>query len=776
MRHLSRLGLVLILLLLGASAFADGLLIPGPWIAPPTTTPLDLPYFTIKYHHVTMTVTDQVATTSVDQVFVNESGREQEATYIFPLPSGAVVQKFTLIADGQEVNAQLLTKEEAQRIYENIVRARRDPALLTYAGHDAYQAKIYPIPAGGSRRIQLSYSQVLPYDAGLVTYLYPLSTEKFSPRPLEEATFVGDIYSQQPIGSVYSPTHTISCNRLSDTHVRVSWEENNTRPDRDLLLYYTVAKDPVGLSLVTFKEPNKDGFFLLLAAPTMEQTGAQAMPKQVVFVMDVSGSMAGEKIKQVQDALTYCVNSLHPQDKFDIIAFNDQIQDFAGGLVPATQEQVQKAGQFIAGMEARGGTDIDTALTAALKYRQPGMPSYLVFLTDGQPTVGETDTEKIVAHIRTEIAAVRTPTRLFDWGVGYDVNVPFLDKLAYENNGLSTFVRPSENIETKVSSFFAKISQPVLADVQIDFGTAQVYDAYPRQLPDLFYGSQVEVFGRYKAASAGPATIRLTGTMGGGSKTFELPCDFPEVKAGCDYIASLWASRRIGYLLDAIRLNGPNKELIDEVVHLSLEYGILTEYTAFLAQEPATPPSYAGAIPVPYRAGGAAPSPQVVAGAVASSGMVAGAAGGMGGGYGGNAGPVSAPAPAPVQMAWSQNAQNMQQQTGLGATNTYVDSSGTVQRIANIQNVGQRGYIQRKGRWEDTRYQADMKIALQVQAYSEAYFQLSRAFPDLNQQMSVGDHVLVILNNQAVEVGPAGQTTLTDAELQALAAGKAPVG
>ncbi len=738
MRHLLTLWLAAVLSLVGAAAFGDGILLPGP----PHAIRPDVPYFTIKYHHVKMEVTDQVCTTAVDQVFVNESGREQEATYIFPLPPGAVVQKFTLFADGQEIKAELLTKEEAQRIYEDIVRRRRDPALLTYAGNNVYRARIFPIPAGGERRIELSYSELLHYDNGLVTYLYPLSTEKFSPKPLKDVTFVADINSKQPLGTVYSPTHDISCTRLNDNHVRVTYEETNSKPDRDLLLYYNVAKDPVGLSLVTFKEPGKDGFFLLLAAPTMEQERGKALPKQVVFVMDTSGSMSGEKIKQVQAALTYCVNSLNPQDQFNIIAFSDHLDDFAGKLVPATEEQVKEARKFIARFEARGGTDIDTALAAALKYRQAGQPSYLVFLTDGQPTVGETNTEKIVARVRERVGEIKSPTRLFDFGVGYDVNVPFLDRLAYDNNGLSTYVRPNEDIEQKVSSFFGKIAQPVLADLAVDYGKVQVYDVFPRRLPDLFYGSQIEVFGRYRADSAGRTNILLTGAMGGGSKTFELAADFPEVKRGTEYLASLWASRKIGYLLDEIRLKGPSKELIDEVVKLSLEYGILTEYTAFLAREdrPVTLSEAAARV------------------AAAPVLMAPGAAGA--------AGPAGA-----VAVSGSQNAQALQQQRGLGATNTYRDAEGNLQRIANVRNVGQRGYVQRGTRWEDTRYLPEMKIALRVQAYSDAYFQLSRAFPALNQQMSVGDHVLVILNNQVVEIGPEGQTTLTEAELAALAGG-----
>ncbi len=723
---------VTLILIAGATAFADGMLIPGP----PHAIIADEPYFTVKYHHVKSEIRDQVCTTYVDQVFVNEGRREMEATYLFPLPPGAVVNKFTLIADGEEIKARLLDKDEAQRIYEEIVRRRKDPALLTYAGNNAYQARIYPIPPKGERRIELRYSEVLSYDSGLISYLYPLSPEKLSHKPIESVVFTADIYSQQAIGSVYSPTHDIEVNKLSDNHVRASYEANDVRPERDILLYYNVATDPVGLSLITFKEADDDGFYLLLAAPTIEEDEREVVPKNILFVLDTSGSMSGEKIEQAKEALTFCVDSLNRQDQFNIVAFSDSIKDFAGELVAATEDRVREARDFIKAFDANGGTDIDTALRTALAQRERGDVNYIVFLTDGQPTVGVTDEAQIIKNVAEEANKMsRTPTRLFIFGVGYDVNTNFLDKLSQDNGGLTTYVRPTEDIEVKVSNFFGKISQPILTELSLDYGSVATYDEFPRELPDLFHGSQLEVFGRYEKETTEGTTIRLTGTAGDDSKSFELKCELPEVKKGTDHIAALWAARKIGYLLDQIRLSGEDKELVDEIVRLSLEYGILTEYTAFLAEEDEAVP---------------------LAEAEERAGLTMDAAFKVG--YGAGA------------TSRAQNAQVMQQQKGVYATNTYLDAGGNLQRIANIQNVGQRGYVQRQGRWEDTRYQPDMEIVLQVQAYSEAYFQLSRNFPQLNQQMSVGDNVLVILGDQVIEIGGEGKAVLSDAELRELGA------
>ncbi len=720
---------VLFAVLCVTTAFADGMLIPG---IPGNIIP-DEPYFTVKYHHVKTEIRDQLCTTYIDQVFVNPGRREMEATYIFPLPKGAVVRDFTLHADGQELKAELLDKEKAQKIYEDIVRRRKDPALLTYAGEGAYQCKIYPIPPGGQRRIEIRYSELLTYDSGVIGYTYPLSPEQFSHDPIESVVFTADIEAQNPIGTVYSPSHDIVVSKISKNHVRVSYEENGTRPDRDILLYYNVAADPVGLSLVTFKEPGQDGFFLLLAAPTVEQQTDKVVPKNISFVLDTSGSMSGEKIEQAKEALTFCINSLNQQDHFNIVTFSGDVRPFDEKLLPASPENTKKARDFVAGFQAGGGTDIDSALRTALQKRARDEANYIVFLTDGEATVGETDNAKIITNVASEAAKMQGATRLFVFGVGYDVNTNLLDRLAQDNGGLTTYVRPTENIEVKVSSFFSKIARPLLTDINIAYGAAEIYDTFPRELPDLFSGSQLEIFGRYKDASAGQTTIILNGTTAEGSQTYELACRFPEKSVGGDHIASLWASRKIGYLLDQIRLHGENKELVDEIVRLSLEYGILTEYTAFLANEDA---------PL------AVDEIRTLAGKTMNDSFT----------YSAGAGATSR----------AQNAQAMQQQKAVSATNTFVDAEGNMQRIANVQNIGQRGYIQRNGRWEDTRWQQDQKIVMRIQAYSEAYFQLSRNFPAANSQLAVGDNAILILNGQVIEIADEGKTVLTDEDLKLL--------
>jgi Ca-activated chloride channel family protein len=730
-RHL--LVAIALVFCIAAGALADGVLVP--------TLQPDVPNFSIKYHHVKVQIDDQVATTSVDQVFVNETDREQEATYIFPLPVGAVVKDFTLIVDGKRMEGELLPREKAVSIYEEIVRKRRDPALLEYSGRGMYKARVFPVPARAERRVELHYTEVLPYDNGLVAYNYPMSTEKFSNQPIKETVFEATIHSKLKIGTVYSPSHDIDVARHGNGEAVASYEEKNSKPDRDLLLYYSLPKDEVGATVLTFKEKGEDGFFLLLASPSQEdEEAARAVAKNVIFVLDRSGSMQGEKVEQARRALKFCVDSLNPQDSFQIITFATGITTFSDeGLVKATPKNIEKARSFIADIKSSGGTDIDGALHEALKNRAKGVPNYIAFLTDGLPTAGEvTAPDKITARIKEAAGDIKdtdTPTRIFDFGVGYDVDTHFLDQLAEDNNGISTYVRPNEDIEIKISNWYAKIAQPVLTQVDVDFGRVKTYDVLPRDMPDLFAGSQLAVFGRYKNDTAGKTMVTVKGDSGHGKRSFAADAEFPEVREGTDYIASLWASRKIGYLLDQIRLHGKSDELVQEIVDLSTKYGILTEYTAFLADDDN------------------AVAPTVATGRALDS---------MGKAFNMRQGGWA--------TSQTQNAQEMRATATQQAQNRYLDAEGREVQVQNLQNRGQRGFVQRQGQWQDMRYNAERdKVALQVQAYSEAHFQLSRAFPELNNFLAVSDDMIVMVNGQAVQIGKEGKTQLTDDELKALA-------
>ena len=261
---LVRVVVVGITLLAGASTevLGDGFIvierpIPRPILPPrpprPPRPPPRLVPLAVKNHRVTCDITDGVAVIRIDQTFYNPNPRQVEGTYIFPLDDDIAVTGFSMFVGGREVKGEILDRDEARRIYESIVARMRDPALLEYAGTRMYRARIFPIPASGEVRVKLDYSQILTIDGGLVRYRYPLSTEKFSSKPLEQVSVLVNIDSKTPMKSVFCPTHTMSIVRKTDHQASASFEASNVKPDRDLVLYYTLSREDFGLALLTYR-------------------------------------------------------------------------------------------------------------------------------------------------------------------------------------------------------------------------------------------------------------------------------------------------------------------------------------------------------------------------------------------------------------------------------------------------------------------------------------------------------------------------------------------
>jgi len=565
---------------------ADGLIIvrPGPGSlasAPYAFAPLD-----ITYHHVNVKIDGQIATTSVDQEFYNPNPQRLEGTYLFPVPKGAQINKFTMEIGGKQVEAELLAADKARSIYEDIVRKLRDPALLEYAGRDVFKVRVFPIEPNSKKRITLSYSQVLPAESGLVSYIYPLNTEKFSAKPIKNVSVKVELDSPRPLKTIYSPSHAVEIKRDGPNRAVVSYETGDALPNTDFALYFAPEKDEVGMNLLTFKTGGEDGYFLLLASPGVETKSKEAVPKDVAFVLDTSGSMAGPKIEQAKKALQFCVENLNDNDRFDVMRFSTDVEPLFGQLAAATNDNRRKAEAFVQGLKAMGGTAIDDALRQVLASRtaHDDRPFVIVFLTDGEPTVGETSEDVIVANVKKNNAG---GTRVFCFGLGNDVNTHLLDKIAEETRAAAQYVLPEEDIEVKVSSFFSKITEPVLANPVLRVtGGARLSKMYPAPLPDLFKGGQLIVVGRYSGEGAG--AVEIEGTIAGQSKKFAQDVKFSGDAPDTAFIPRLWATRRVGYLLDEIRLRGENAELRDEVTALARQYGIVTPYTAYLIMEDET--------------------------------------------------------------------------------------------------------------------------------------------------------------------------------------------
>jgi Ca-activated chloride channel family protein len=584
--------LFLLLLVLAAQArpaFADGFIIVNPphWPQPPdhpsqfAFAPLE-----VSYHHVDVKIDGQIATTSVDEDFYNPNAQRLEGTYLFPIPKDAHIDKFSMEIGGHLVEAELLDAAKARSIYEDIVRRLRDPALLEYANRDVFKVRVFPIEPNGHKHIKLSYSQVLRAEAGLIGYVYPLNTEKFSAKPIKNVTVNVELKSGRPLKTIYSPTHAVEIKRDGPHRATIGYEANDVLPDSDFALYFAPEKDELGVNVMTYKPAGEDGYFLLLASPGIDGGSKHIVARDIAFVLDTSGSMMGKKIDQAKKALEFCVENLNDSDRFQIIRFSTDVEPLFDSLVDATPENRTRARDFVKDFKASGSTAIDDALQKALALRpaKSDRPFVIVFLTDGMPTIGVTDEDQIVANVRRSNAS---GTRIFSFGIGTDVNTHLLDKIAQETRAANQYVLPDEDLEAKVSSFYAKIKEPVLANPTLAItGGVRVSKLYPSALPDLFKGEQLIIAGRY--SGEGSASVTIEGGVNGETKKFSQDVHFSGDAEASDFIPRLWATRRVGYLMDEIRLHGENGELRDEVTGLARKYGIVTPYTAYLIMEDET--------------------------------------------------------------------------------------------------------------------------------------------------------------------------------------------
>ncbi len=739
-----RYGLPLILALFLFLTSAPSIAAQGVIVDPPPAAPrLIEPPIRIASHRVNVEIEDQIATTRVEQVFVNEGSFPIEGTYIFPLPMDAAISDFAMWVDGQRLKGRLLTREEARAIYESIVRRRRDPALLEYMGRALFQASIFPIPPGGRRKIELSYSQVLRREGALARYQYPLRTESLVPKPVDEVSVHISLHTTEPLKAIYSPSHDVAVIREGDHRARVGYEATHVTAERDFELYFSTAERAIDLNVLSYRPAGEDGFFLLLATPPMKVEAEEVVAKDVVLVLDVSGSMKGEKIRQAQDALIYILDQLRPEDRFNVVAFSTGVRTYAQGLQPAARAADAK--EWVRSLRAAGGTDINRGLLEALASLPSAneRPAIVIFLTDGLPTEGVTDEERIVANV-TEAAGRRV--RLFTFGVGDDVNTVLLDRLAQEHRGSSAYVRPGQRIDEVVSGFYAKVSQPVLTDLALDFGGLHVEEVYPYPLPDLFAGGQLVVVGRYRRG--GVVDLQLTGQVNGRPVVYTYEAVRFREEGGEPFIARLWATRKIGHLLTQIRLHGAQPELVDEVIELSRRYGVITPYTSFLVEEPEAvaevpPAPMEPPWPIPR------PWPWDLLGPLWGRGE-------------GGAAPMEPPAPRELSGPVAAPAERLERLAGAPASGAAAVAESTLRetlRLAEraaeggerVRVVRDKVFVWRDGVWVDTAFDAKTMQPERVAFGSEAYFKLLARRPALAPYFALGPRVIVVLDGRAYE-------------------------
>lgn len=730
--------IILMMVLIGgvfSTAMADGfIIIPNPR---PTMSPFPLE---VKYHHVDVEIDGQIATTFIDQVFYNPSSFQLEGYYLFPIPEGAVIQDFTMMINGQEMHAELLDSEKARKIYEDIVRQARDPAILEYSERGLFKVRIFPIEPRSEKKVTIKYREVLSEDNETVEYVYPLNTEKFSAKELKDVRVKVDIKNQGALKNIYSPTHNVDVVTKDEHTATVSYEEENVKPNIDFKLYFNTGSSKIGLTLLSFKEPKEDGFFFLSTSPALNYNENEISAKDITFVLDVSGSMAGEKLKKAKNALQYCIDNLNDKDRFEIIRFSTEAYALFKGLVDANDKNRDKARKFVDELKPVGGTNIDEAMQLALKNGDGGKrPHMIIFITDGKPTIGETDEDKLLKLIDD---SNKEKTRVFTFGIGNEINTHLLDKITESSRAARSYITTDEDIEIKISQFYNKVQSPVLTDIEIEVSNnIELLLHYPRELPDMFRGSNLTLLGRYKGE--GKATIKISGKVNGKERSFSYEKEFTDDETKFDFVPQLWAARRVGYLLDMVRLHGESKEMKDEITMLARKYGIVTPYTSYLILEDERVRSVNNTLRREYQT------------------------------FGGNFDDLEAPTveyrqeydnmskksgeesvTASEEVQGLNDAANYDEmQQGRGRMN-YVDRTGVERNLVQqVQNVQGRAMYQSGEFWVDSYLQeTNPDEIIKIQFASEAYFELLNKDKDAAQFLALGQNVRFYSNGNYYEI------------------------
>ncbi len=708
----------------------------------PVPRPQPLPNaLPVKSIQLDTKINGQVATTHVVQVFRNDTQFTLEGTYFFPIPETASIVEFSIWENGKKLVGEVRSKEEARRIYDEIVRRQKDPGLLEYAGKDLFQASIFPIPPNSDKKLELTYTEILKAESGTVAYRYPLGTGRnvwANRQPMvsddsgqfrqgtgkqQFGTVSGsiEIVGKEALRNIYSPTHQIDVKRKGETGANVSFETKSN--DTDFQLFFGISNNDFGMSLVTYREPGKDGYFLLMLSPKDNISESELVNKDIVFVLDTSGSMADEgKMDKARKALMFGVRTLRDGDRFNIINFSGEEHLMERGLIAANAEGKKRGEEFVSRLQPTGGTNINDSLIASLKQFEKGdRPKMLVFMTDGLPTVGETNVERIVSNLK---GAKNLDVRIFPFGFGYDVNTTLLDRIGAENSGMSDYVQPKEDLEIKVSNFFSRVSSPVLADLDLDFGPVLTDYTYPRKLTDLFRGMQMTIIGRYKNTNdLKNITLKLTGKAGKDTRSFNYTnLDFPVRSDENNFLPRLWASRRVGWLLEQIRNNGETKETRDEVVELGTRYGLVTPYTSYLATDGTTA--------------------NVRRDAPMAADMMSG----------GRLKAAERSGADAVKMSGQQNSMQMNTQIVSGEVKDEKERI-ILDNTVNNQFVANKNFINQNGVWVDSDWTKENKLpVVEIKFASDEYFRLINTERDIVPYLALGQQVTVVWNGKVFRI------------------------
>ena len=566
----------------------------------------------LKHTDVKAEISGFISRVVVTQQFQNPFQEKIEAVYTFPLPQNAAVDDMTMIVGDRTVRGKILPREEAQAVYEAAKSGGQVASLLDQERPNIFTQSVANILPGEQVKITISYVETLTYVNGAYEFVFPMvvgpryipgdakpasqgngfapdtnevpDASRITPRSLSGMRSGHDISLEVAldagliIDKIDSKTHPTDIQRPDAHSARLRLKDEATIPNKDFILRYDVAGQAIQDALLTHHS-DKGGFFTLTLQPPDRVTAQDVTPKELVFVLDTSGSMQGFPIEKAKETMKLALDSLYPSDTFNLITFAGDTRILFPQPVPATRANLNKAQAFLRASSGNGGTEMMKAIKAALEPSDDQSHVRIVcFMTDGY--VGN-DME-IVSEVQKHPNA-----RVFSFGIGSSVNRFLLDKMAEAGRGEVEYVGLEDDGSAAARRFHERVRSPLLTDIAIEWNNLPVADVYPQRIPDLFGAKPLVIKGRY--TSAGRGTIRLKGKMAGGDFVRDIPVDFPETMASHDVLASLWARARIddlmGQDLQGAQSGAMRQDLKDTITQLGIEYRLMTQFTSFVAVE-----------------------------------------------------------------------------------------------------------------------------------------------------------------------------------------------
>ena len=671
-----------------------------------------------------LTIDGRVVRYEITERFVNRGGVVGETEYLLPLPPRAAFEDLALSIDGEMVTGETMRADRARAIYEEIVRRQRDPALVEWMGQGLLRTRIFPIAPGEEKTVVVRFRAILDREGDVmrIDYRPPVRSGDDGARSTLEVRYP----ARGELGRAFSPTHDLESGEQGA--MRYARAENVRGVATLLLPVHT--PHTASVHVLAHAEPGEDGFAMITIVPP--PASRTVTPRDVTFVLDVSGSMNGTKIEQARKAGRALLGALNPTDRFRVIAFSTEVSTFRDGWQAATAPNVHAAQRFLDDLRAEGSTNISGALEEAL-HRSPAADRLpvVLFLTDGAPTVGERNPDRIAALAEK----LRGRQRVFTFGVGADVNAALLEQLALSGRGTAQFVRPEEDVERAVGVVAQRITNPVATDLRIRVDGVRLDRVQPAGTFDLFAGQEITLFARYRG-SRHEASIAVDGMSVDGPVHWTTTAEFPDRATDNAFVARLWAVQRVGWLSAERRRNGAAPELDDELRALGTRYGIPTELTSYLVVEPGMRQNMPG--------GGVMPTKDTPVTLRTMGGVAA--------------------APAPVRQfeAAKTAADQRAVRTTAQLDNTLQVGSGTEKKFA----LG-RMFTLRDGTWADDSVTPATRV-VRVAPYSDAYFALVQRVPQLKEAFALGERVSVQGRAVRVVLDPAGDTTLSTGALDAI--------